>query len=245
MSRRHTRSEKARLLLEVLPQPDDMSCGPTCLHAIYRYFGDELPLAQIAREVPHMKDGGTFGVILGCHAVQRGYRATIFTYNLQTFDPTWFDLRRREIIARLLEQIQFKKNHKLRMITPFYCEFLKRGGRLRFEDLTRATIRRYLNRGVPILAGLNSTFLYRSKRVFGPREDDDDIRGLVAGHFVVLCGYDRAAKTVLVADPYRANPYSSDGYYEIDIDRVICAILLGIITYDANLLIVEPRNREM
>ena len=24
--------------LEILNQPDDVTCGPTCLHAVYRYF---------------------------------------------------------------------------------------------------------------------------------------------------------------------------------------------------------------
>jgi len=28
--------------------------------------------------------------------------------------------------------------------------------------------------------------------------------------------------------------------YMTDMDRLICAILLGVITYDANLLIIEP-----
>ena len=27
-------------------QPDEVSCGPTCLHSVYRFYGDELPLAQ-------------------------------------------------------------------------------------------------------------------------------------------------------------------------------------------------------
>jgi hypothetical protein len=29
-------------------------------------------------------------VWLACHALRRGYDATIYTYNLQLFDPTWF-----------------------------------------------------------------------------------------------------------------------------------------------------------
>src|SRR5262249_1472255 len=37
-------SELERLQLDILPQPDDFTCGPTCLHAIYRYLGDEVPL---------------------------------------------------------------------------------------------------------------------------------------------------------------------------------------------------------
>ena len=40
---------EAKLQFDILPQPDDCTCGPTCLHAVYRYFGDEIPLTQVVR----------------------------------------------------------------------------------------------------------------------------------------------------------------------------------------------------
>lgn len=71
---------------------------------------------------------------------------------------------------------------------------------------------------------------------------DDDVRGDPSGHFVVLCGYDKDSGTVLVADPLQPNPLSESHIYGIAVERVICAILLGILTYDANLLIIEPNR---
>ncbi len=62
------------------------------------------------------------------------------------------------------------------------------------------------------------------------------------GHFVVLCGYDQSNRTVLVADPLHPNPLASEQTYAVEIDRVKNAILLGIVTHDANLLIIEPRT---
>jgi hypothetical protein len=80
-------------------------------------------------------------------------------------------------------------------------------------------------------------------REWGPTFQHDDIRGLPAGHFVVLCGYDRQLKRVRIADPYLANPLApKQHYYEIPVDRVMCAILLGILTYDANLLVLESKR---
>ncbi len=38
------------------------------------------------------------------------------------------------------------------------------------------------------------------------------------------------------------NPFSPTHQYAASIDRVLCAILLGILTYDAKLLIIEPRK---
>ncbi|HEX4148600.1 MAG TPA: hypothetical protein VHY20_06420, partial [Pirellulales bacterium] len=77
-------------------------------------------------------------------------------------------------------------------------------------------------------------------REYGPGQEFDDVRGMPSGHFVVLCGYDNNARQVLVADPLGSNPVSASNPYAVSIDRVICAILLGIVTYDANLLIIEP-----
>ena len=95
------------------------------------------------------------------------------------------------------------------------------------------------------IAGLSSTYLYRAPREFGQNDRPDDIRGAPAGHFVVLAGYDREARTVLVADPYGPHPYSATRDYWIQIDRVVGATLLGMVTHDANLLVIHPaRTRD-
>jgi len=70
---------------------------------------------------------------------------------------------------------------------------------------------------------------------------DDNISGFPSGHFVVLCGYDKEKREVLVADPYKTNPVSNDHYYMVSIARLLGAILLGILTHDANLLVIEPQ----
>jgi hypothetical protein len=231
-----------RLQFDILPQPDDRTCGPTCLHAIYRYFGDEIPLSRVIREVPTLRSGGTLAVMLGNHALARGYKASLYTYNLMVFDPTWFrpgiDLR-----ERLERRGQAAFHGKQKLAIRQYIEFIERSGRIRYEDLNRRLLRRFLKSGLPILTGLSSTYLYRSMRVTED-EVDDDIRGEVQGHFVVLSGYDQMAHTVLVADPYSQNPLTGTNLYVTDVDRLIGAILLGVITYDANLLIIEPPVRK-
>jgi hypothetical protein len=45
---------------------------------------------------------------------------------------------------------------------------------------------------------------------------------------------------ISVADPYAGNPISLANYYKVDVDRLINSIMLGIVTYDANLLIIHP-----
>ena len=83
-------TSKMHFALEILPQPDQFTCGPTCLQAVYRYFGDSVPLPKVIDEIPQLEDGGTLAVVMACHALARGYQATIYTYNVNVFDPTWF-----------------------------------------------------------------------------------------------------------------------------------------------------------
>lgn len=233
---------KRRLQLEILPQPDDTTCGPTCLHAVYRYFGESIPLEQIIAEIPALPTGGTLAVLLANHALRRGYQATMYTYNLQVFDPTWFGDGAPPLLERLGRLYQSSTDARLRTSCKAYQEFVSLGGRVRFQDLTADLIRQYLKREIPILTGLSATYLYRIAREFGPQDEPDDIRGEPAGHFVVLCGYDRKLRYVLMADPMNPNPVSTTHMYEVSIDRLICSILLGILTYDGNLLVLEPRG---
>ncbi len=229
-----------RLSLDILPQPDELTCGPTCLQAVYRYYGDDISLQQVIDEVPMLESGGTLGVWLACHALQRGYRATIYTYKLQIFDPSWFQPGGVDIIERLQTQMALKDDPKLQTATRAYLEYFRLGGKIRLVDLTSALIRRYLKKQIPIITGLSATFLYRSPREYGDNCDFDDVRGEPSGHFVVLCGYDRTLREALVADPLHTNPLGVGQKYHSPIARVINAILLGVLTYDGNLIIIEP-----
>jgi len=225
--------------LEILRQPDDSTCGPTCLHAVYRYFKDPVSLDDVIAEVPRLASGGTLAVNLANHALRRAYRALIVTYNLNVFDPSWFEGDRHDLAERLSAQAAAKGDARLSEATEAYLEFLRLGGQLTMEDLSPRLLRRWLEQRRPILTGLSATFLYRSARELG---DDvlreDDVLGLPTGHFVVLCGYDREKRMVRVADPYELR--SPEHLYWLPVERVTNSILLGVLTYDANLLILDP-----
>ena len=227
--------------LEILTQPDDASCGPTCLHAVYRYFGEDISLDEVIREVPTLPAGGTLAVNLANHALKRGYEALIYTYNLAVFDPTWFEGRPVDLAHRLRAQAREKEDRRLIDATPAYLEFLAQGGELEMEDLTPGLLARWLARDRPILCGLSATFLYRCAREIGETTlVGDAIRGHPTGHFVVLCGWDAEERKVCVADPLEDSPRIQDHIYWLPVERVITAILLGVLTYDGNLLVLEP-----
>jgi len=233
-----------KLQLEILQQPDDTTCGPTCLHAVYHFYGDRIGLDRVIGEVPKLEGGGTLAVFMGCHALQRGYQAHLYTYDLQVFDPTWFGAAKTDLAERLETQLTVKTDPKLGLASRAYQDFLRLGGKISFEDLTLGLIRKYLKRGMPVLTGLSATYLYRTAREFedGPYLLYDDIRGEPSGHFVVLCGYDVTRRLALLADPLMPNPISEQPIYEVRMNRLLSAIMLGILTFDANLLIVTPKN---
>lgn len=233
---------ESKLHLDILPQPDDSTCGPTCLHAVYRYWGDVVPLRRVIAETPKIPGGGTLAVLLACHALRRGYRATIYTYDLRVLDPTWFTDPAPDFPAKLAARAAATNRPKVRLAARAYTEFLALGGELRFQDLTVSLLRRLLKKSLPVLTGLSATYLYRTAR---EREEAgtlvyDDVAGEPAGHFVVVCGYDMERREALVADPLLPNPMSQGQIYEVDLNRLSCAILLGSLTYDANLLVISP-----
>lgn len=227
--------------LEMLPQPTESTCGPTCLHAIYRHLKAEVPLDQVVTEIPEHEDGGTLSVNLALHALKRGFDATTYSYNLRVFDPTWWALEPGELIEKLRRRIPYLNNDKLIQTHELYMKYLERGGRIKFNDLTPSFLHRLLLRGVPILTGLSATYLYETVREL-PDATDDDLAGFPTGHFVVVNGFDSDSLEVTVADPYAENPFNPKGLYRVDVHRFINSVMLGIITYDANLLIITPRT---
>lgn len=225
----------------VVHQPTVTSCGPTCLYSVYRFHGDAISLETTIAETDSLEAGGTLGVMLGLHALRRGYRARIHSYNLRLLDPSWFrdGVPVVNLADKLRESLLAARQEKDRLAMGAYIEFVSNGGEVRMEDLTGRLLRRYLSRGIPLLTGLSATWLYGSPR---ERPDDlipDDLTGEPTGHFVVLSGFNSGTETAWVCDPYKENPIQPGGAYEVGLDRLITAILLGVLTYDANLLAIE------
>jgi hypothetical protein len=136
------------------------------------------------------------------------------------------------------------KKRKLQFATDAFLEYLDLGGKVLMRDLTRDLLRSHLRRKVPVLSGLSATWLYHCSRETGTDVTDyDDVRGTPQGHFVVLHGYERKVRKVLVSDPHPDNPVAHGPQYWVDIDRLVSAIHLGVLTYDANMLVLTPRGR--
>ncbi len=229
------------LHIPILPQPDDVTCGPTSLHAVYRYLGIRDDLAQLIGEVRELPEGGTLAVYLGIHALKKGLSARLYSYHLKIFDPSWASLDGAELSRKLTDQLAHKRGKKFETASRAYIRFLELGGEIALDDLTPELLDVPFEAGLPVLTGLCATYLYGSPREYTGRSNRtvyDDIRGEPTGHFVVLCG--REDDKVRVADPFLGNPLADHHHYDVDVNRLIRAILLGVMTYDANLLVISP-----
>jgi hypothetical protein len=173
--------------------------------------------------------------------LNRGFHARLYSYNLTVFDPSWDRLSAADLRKKLIAQTRIKDGKKLHVASLAYSRFLKDGGQILFDDPTPELLRSYFSRHLPILAGLSATYLYKSKREYADsrgRSVYHDLRGKPMGHFVVLTGMEN--KHVFVADPYHDNPMAEGRTYQVPAGRLINSIMLGIVTYDANLLILSP-----
>ncbi len=233
--------------IKINSQPDDETCGPTCLHAIYRYYGHDITHEEVIKTLKRSLSGGTLAPYLGVHALERGFTASILINNMDIFDPTWFEHSEASvnIYAKLEEQLKYKDDPGIKQSSLAYQEFLKAGGIIKFKFLSLELLKEYFSYHLPVITGLSSTYLYNSPRERFEKSTStyDDIKGTPCGHFVIIAGYDEIHNQVVVVDPYRENRLSRDNYYKVSPHRLINAILMGMITYDANLLIIQPKNK--
>ena len=228
--------------IQVRQQPDDVSCGPACLQGIYEHYGLTLSLEEVMASVRSLDHGGTLAVLLGLDALARGFSVTLFTNNLEVFDPTWFVEGGGPLLPLLEEQLRYKTEPRLVAAAEAYIEFLEHGGRVLHEELTPDLLARIVRRGAPPITGLSSTYLYGCEREFweGRRSIYDDIRGEPVGHFVVLSGVNEETGDFRISDPATDNPRHRSGTYWVTPHRLIGAIFLGVTTYDGTLLLIEP-----
>ena len=227
------------LRLDISRQPNDSTCGPTSLHAVYQYYHENVALDSVINSIEYLTEGGTLAVMLGIDALKRDFQAEIITFNLKIFDPSWFQDDNIDLVSKLKAQLKHKKAPKFRQASLAYIRFLENGGKITYKTLNKDLLHSYLAQDIPILTGLSATYLYNEKREFGDEPVlYDDIKGQPSGHFVVLSGINHENSTVNIADPLHGNPFDSQ-LYSVNIDHLVCAILLGIITYDANLLIIN------
>jgi hypothetical protein len=223
-------------------QPDYTTCGPTALHSIYRFYGDRIDLPTVIKETPKLPGGGTLGVHLSVHALSRGYEVTTWMCNVRHMDPTWFQ-QPTDVVAKLKARVLAKglaTDPRYGPAMQAVEEYIERGGKMVWGDLTPELLGKVLGQGTPLLTGTNGTYLYQCSRETA--DGLDDVRGDAFGHFVVVCGYNTEDQTVAIADPLKDNPAHGTKYYRTSVWRLFGAIFLGVGSDDGNLMLIRPKG---
>jgi hypothetical protein len=223
-------------------QPDYTTCGPTALHAIYRYYGDPIDLKTVIEETPKLPGGGTLGVHLSVHALMRGYEVTTWMCSVKHMDPTWFQ-KPTDILAKLKARAVAKgltDDPRYGPALQSVEQYVELGGKLVWGDLSPELLGKVLAQGTPLLTGTNGTYLYQCERE--TEQGPDDVRGDAFGHFIVLCGYRAEDQSVAIADPLKDNPAHGTKYYRATVWRLLGAIFLGVTSDDGNLMLIRPKG---
>ncbi len=231
-------------------QPDDVSCGPTCLAQVLAWYGDLRSISELTARLRRNPDGGTMAVHLGQLALELGYRARIYPFGVRVFDPTWWELDPAALRARLVARQERQEDPTERVLLGFWTRFLESGGQVRFGEPSASMLVGVLRKDRPLICGLNATWLYRESREDPWTNQPDDIGGAQVGHFVTLVGYTGAGLHIHVNDPSDAAPFAAggdhgdlrNGRYPLPADRLLHAILLGDSTRDAMVLEIWPSS---
>jgi hypothetical protein len=104
---------------------------------VYQYYGYDCDLKSVIRETPRNPDGGTLAVNLGIVAIESGFAATIFSYNLHVFDPIWHRLGSAALVDKLRRRQRAGRSQRQQRALRAYTRFLTMGGKLRFQELSR------------------------------------------------------------------------------------------------------------
>jgi hypothetical protein len=126
------------LPINIERQPDYTTCGPTSLHAIYRYFGDKIDLKAVIKETTKLPGGGTLMVHLAVHALSRGYEVVSWVCNTRHMDPTWFQ-QPTDVLTKLKARAEAKgiaDDPRYGPAIEAIEKYLELGGKIAWGDLT-------------------------------------------------------------------------------------------------------------
>lgn len=233
------------LKIHIEHQPDDVTCGPVALQAVYKYWNDIISIDKVIDEVECIDaDGGTTDALLGLHALQRGYSVCIYPSNLNIFDPTWGTGHKADgfITSRLKERIKYAPDAKTRRVIDAYIRFTEAGGEICIRNLDDI-LEYYLKCNCyPTICAVSSTALYNCSRDLfdGNVSHPDDTYGDPCGHFVIATSMDDVNKKVEIADPYAYGDIGNN--YTVDFGWLMKSIYLGVSTFDGSLISIKPRD---
>lgn len=173
-----------QLKIPLYKQPKNSQlCGPVCLQMLYAYYKIPISFREVLKDV-HVYKKGTYTSDLGISLLRHGFDVTLYFYDTRHFSPQCRGWSREEAIRTIETMLKIKKKNRQRLRRTL--EFIKEGGKLKFDIVRINEIRKAIHSGNPPIICIDRKALY------GKAEG-------VAGHFVIPVKITR--NTITINDP--------------------------------------------
>jgi hypothetical protein len=215
-------------------QPTNHSCGPTATAILLSHFGRSDTPESVMHSVPVLStDGeeewGTLAPSLAAWVVRQGFDVDMYTSDFQLIDLSWADLdmpalRERLLAAQDVRVVQSLGADVSKLFLQTYIDFIDAGGQVHIRSFIGSDLLDELLLAAPVFANISRNVMYNCGRyrATGLRETrDDDLRGTLNTHFVVIYGTNGSG-TYFVADPWEA-----PGRHQVEKERLLAAIGAG------------------
>ncbi len=214
-----------RMELNVLQanQETPYSCVPACLQQLFDYYHKQISQAEILCSLDRPERGMSIPRA-GLFLQESGLDPLFITNNINIFDPAWFRLGNVMLIKNLKKRRKFLDKYSQSLVDD-YLKYLNNGGKIRFKTISPDLLVQYLSKGIPIMAELASTFIYKKSKSTKPGKFDDGIKGDIEGHCVIISGFDINKHKFKIVDPdSKNNPFSKKGIYWVKEEDLIASI---------------------
>ncbi len=202
-------------------------CGKTCAMMILNYYGAQYTEAELdnfyIKETPSFSING-FMTDDALFFIRKGLDVECLSYNLYYNEPDDAKLSTTKLIKKLQDkQRNLSEQHYARLIEST-VRLLKDDGGFKIEQPSMKALRRYLRKGIPLIAHVSYPALH------GKAQED-----LYQGHAVVLVGISK--DKISLIDPNHAC------VEEMPVDQFMFGMLSSrVMTTTAYLLAVKPKK---
>jgi hypothetical protein len=222
-------------------------CMQTSATQLLSFFDPTVKVEDVIKEVPVYVENsekiGTSPGHLGAYFVQKGYKTTVYIFDVELFDLSWESSSGIEIIKLLKRRQEYipanswlAKYHHI--LVDGWELFVKAGGSFAQPPLSKQLIIDLLTKS-PILVMVNSTYLnHQSKQQYNKNEDkfeDDAIKGRSLTHGVTCAGYKDDKFLIVDPDP----PAGIEQHRWIESDHLIASIMAAQTESDNLLMVIE------
>lgn len=231
----------------------EYECLSACLKAVLSYYevdiSEEDIIEKISTDSMKLYD---WEFKSGKLVIESGLKMEIYSNVGQILSPSWASLSPDELIKKIEEELKFfvyrsenfeKDPELLTSMCPHklwaerltkdvasMLEFVKAGGAINFNPISKELIRQKLVNNIPVIVSHDAAILHRMSRYSNGKPDD--IKGDNWGHVVIISGEE--GDNFLISDP-AGMFYENKTVYEANKDLVLESIL----RYNGQLLVVS------